>query len=610
MLSGRARRARTPPQRFKSLAALLRARGMDEQRDGLAVRLVDRNLKVRDSASYAELYERSLGAAQALRDGGVQRGSTVMLLLESCLEFYYALFGALAVGAVPVAVYPPLSKKTLSTSLRHLHSVANELSVAAVCTSEALLPISSDLSSLCRILLIDPSKVARGGSLEIEEDSKGRSVLLQYTSGSLGRPKAIELTTENIFENLFAIGDAFDMQPGDSGFSWLPLYHDMGLHSIFFDLMFRMPLTLMSPLDFLSHPSAWLRAISTFGISHSPAPSFGYSFAARRVRDRDLAGVDVSCWKVAMCGAEPIDHEALSAFANRFEPFGFDRRAFMAAYGLAENTVAVSFAPPRTGLRVDRLDTRPLRDSGRAIPLGAGDHPERSAYVDVVSVGKVIVDHQVRIVDAEGHELVERRIGEIQVCGKSRMKGYRGDTEATSASFDGDWLRTGDLGYVAGGELYVTGRSKDLIIRGGRNYHPQDIEAAASSVEGIRTGSVAAFGLPSAGSMGERLVVVAEASKAALGDPARTKQGIRMAVNGAVGVSPNDVVLVEKGVVPKTTSGKLQRAECRRLYLTEQLKAGHTPAWELVRIGLFSVLPTGLQLLYARLRRLLGRRQR
>ncbi|HEY8042060.1 MAG TPA: fatty acyl-AMP ligase [Polyangiaceae bacterium] len=596
MIEGTRRGDRPAPRLPSSIPALLRELGTGPDRDRIAFRFIDRTTQTLASATYRELLERASAMAGELRRSGVGEGDTVMLLLESRLEFYYALFAAMQLGALPAAVYPPLAVELLPSSLEHLKRVARELRAAAIVTSRPLYGVATQVRLAHRLALVAVEQV--GGSAEPPPDRGDpgdRPVLLQYTSGSLAAPRAIELSTPAIYANLTAIGDAFGMREGDVGLSWLPLYHDMGLHSCFFALMFRMPAVIMSPLEFLHRPSSWLRAIGRYGVTHSPAPNFGYSFAARRIKDADIAGVDLSSWRVAMVGAEPIDAAVLSRFAERFGAHGFRREAFMAAYGLAENTVAVSFASPQTGLLVEKIDPAAFSESGEARPAGDADKA-----MNVVSVGKPIDGHAVRIVASDGAELPDGRQGEIEVRGASRMLGYRGEAAATASAFDGAWLKTGDLGYTRGSEVFITGRKKDLIIRGGRNYYPQDIEAAAT-VPGVRHGCVVAFGVADAKSGTEDVVIVAEAKKGKGPVDAALAGKIRAAVLDQLGVAVKDVALVEAGAVPKTTSGKLRRAECRRRYLAGQLVAPTRPGVALLaQVGIFNVLPGRAQRLVER----------
>ncbi len=588
---------RADPQLPRGLPDLLRERGLGPDADRPAWRRLDADAEVVATASFRELYRRSAWVGHELRRQGVGPGSRVVLLTDTRLEFWYALFGTLLNGALPVAVYPPLDPRRLDASLAQLRRVSDELEPAAWVTIQPLYGVARQARKQRSqaVLVLESVGEADAGDLPaIGRDPGDDPVLLQYTSGSMGSPRAVELSTPAIYANLCASGDAFGVVDGDAGLSWLPLYHDMGLHTVFFSLIFGMSALLLSPLEFLRRPSCWLKAISRYHVTHCPAPNFGYSFATRRIRDVDLDGVDLRSWRVAMCGAEPIDSGVLRAFAERFAPFGFDARALMPAYGLAENVVAVSFSPLSRGLRTDRVDADALEREGEVHPATGG------RTLDVVSVGNPIHGHQVRIVSEAGIELPDGRVGEIHVRGASRMRGYRADLEATRAAFEGDWLCTGDLGYTRDEELYVTGRRKELIIRAGRNHSPHDIENAAT-VPGVAAGGVVAFGRRDAVSGTEEVVLVAEVRKGAAerGDLA---ERIRSAVRREIGISLHDVRLVERGVVPKTTSGKLRRAECRALYERGALTAPARTRWpRLLHIGAYGLLPARLQRLLERL---------
>lgn len=586
-----------PPQPIPSL---LKERGTAAAtRDALAFRFVDRFAETQATATYGQLFQRSAFTARALERAGVARGDPVVLLMESRLEFYFGLFGAMLLGALPVAVYPPASQQQLVPALDHLRKVVRGLPARAILTTQLLYGVADQVRTgrvsvlaLDRTEALDEPREWAGERVEMQEPA-----LLQYTSGSLADPKAIELSTANIFANLVEIGDAFGMREGDAGLSWLPLYHDMGLHSAFFDLMFRMPLTVMSPLEFIRRPAGWLKAVSRYQATHSPAPSFGYAYAARRVKDEELEGVDLSRWRVAMCGAEAIDGGALRRFGERFGRFGFKASAFQGAYGLAENTVAVSFVPPGDGLREIRLDGDALGQRGVVV-----ERPDGRA---IASVGPPISGHRVRVVEPGGSEVPEGTQGEIEVQGPSRMLGYRGNAETTRESFRGEWLRTGDLGFVKDGELYVTGRIKDLIIRGGKNYYPQDLEAAAAGVEGVRPGAVAAFGRTEPVKGTEEIVVVAEVrTKDLLAREAQIADALRKAIFEGTGLSVNHVRMVEPGVVPRTTSGKLRRGECRARFEAGKLTLPPPPGLALLaKVGLLRVLPEPVKRAWERVRR-------
>jgi acyl-CoA synthetase (AMP-forming)/AMP-acid ligase II len=596
VITGRRRGDAPAPDLPANIPLLLRARAAGPHGATVAFRLIDRFAETIDSVTYAQLWSRAVGVAGNLADSGVRPGEAVLLLMESSLSFYDGLFGSMLRGALPVAVYPPAGPQSLVPALDHLRKVLAQLpSARAILTSQTLYGVADQVRKgrPVGVRVLDRSVVptpAKAIDLPGEKVGPDDPVLLQYTSGSLGDPRAIELSTRSIFGNLIGIGDAFGMRPGDIGLSWLPLYHDMGLHSAFFNLMFEMPLVLMSPLDFIRRPQAWLQAVSRYHVTHSPSPSFGYAYAARRIRDDDLQGVDLSTWRVAMCGAEPIDAAALFKFSDRFERHGFSKRAFMGAYGLAENTVAVSFGWPQSGLRVEELDAERLHTTGETVA------PTGERHVSVTSVGVPLDGCSVRIVNAQERESPEGTQGEIQARGPGRMLGYLANTAATRDAFDGDWLRTGDLGFVRNGELFVTGRSKDLIIRAGKNYYPQDLENAAARVDGIRAGSVAAFGCRDPIKGTEEVVLVAEVKQPNLVSDAPLSDRVRKAVIDATGLTLSEVKLVLPGVVPKTTSGKVRRSECRSRYEAGSLTLPPRPGLALLaRLGIWNALPSGIQ---------------
>jgi acyl-CoA synthetase (AMP-forming)/AMP-acid ligase II len=551
MLIGYRRTDRPPLALPETLAALLCQRGTEAGRDEIAFRLIDRTADSVATATYAELYRRSARVARELGEQGVGPGRVVVLFLGSCLEFHYGLFGAILQGALPVAVAPPLGPQHRGEALEHLQRALRQLDAAVILTSQRLAADAEAASSRTDAVVRVLERVGEtdGAILPGEWTDPDAPVLLQYTSGTLGAPRPIALSTRGLLANLEAVGDAFAVGPGDVGLSWLPLYHDMGLQSVLFSLLYRMPLVQLAPIEFLQRPSAWLRAVSRYRVTHSPAPPFGYLYAAQRVAEHELAGLDLSRWRVAMCGADIIHPAVLERFADRFAPCGFRRWAFMPAYGLAENTVAVTFGPPGGGVRVDRPA------SAACEALGGGPPCEGAPPLTFVSVGRPLAGHRVRVVDAHGRETPDGVQGEIQVSGPGRMLGYLdGGTAAR-----GEWLRTGDLGYVRDNELFVTGIEKDLIPHDGRSYHAHLIESAAT-VPGVYPGTVVALARQREHTEAEEVVIVAESPT----DDAAVQERIRRTVAGALGVRVGPVILLRRGAVPRTTSGKLRRAECRR----------------------------------------------
>ncbi len=390
---------------------------------------------------------------------------------------------------------------------------------------------------------------------------------MQYTSGSTGQPKGVLLTHANLLANIRAIASGLEMRPDDVGVSWLPLYHDMGLIGAWLNCLHNgLPLTLLPPTAFLARPERWLWAIHERRATLSVGPNFAYELTARRIADAAIEGLDLSSWRVALNGAEPVAPGTLERFARRFAPYGFNPGAMTPVYGLAECSVGLAFPPIGRGPRVDRVARAAFQAEGRAEPATQGD----ASALEFVSSGRELPEHEIRIVDDAGALLPERVVGRLVFRGPSMTSGYYNNPEATAAiTLPGGWLDSGDLAYRADGEIHVCGRRKDLIIKGGRNLVPQEVEEAAAEVPGIRRGCVVAFGVENATLGTEALVVVAETRASDPEERARLEAAVVERVAAAVEVPPDRVVLVAPGVVLKTSSGKVRRAATK-----EQLLAG------------------------------------
>jgi fatty-acyl-CoA synthase len=377
---------------------------------------------------------------------------------------------------------------------------------------------------------------------------------VQFTSGATSDPKGVALTHRNLCENVNAINgpQGLATTDADSAVSWLPLHHDMGFVGMALGPLYSCrPGAFLPTHLFVRRPVEWLRAISKHRATVSFAPNFAYDLCVRRVRDTDLADLDLSCWRVAGCGAEPIHAATLAAFADRFRAAGFREESFLPGYGLAEHVVAATFAP-----------------RGRRIRTDGG----------LVSCGVPLPGHALRIVDDSGAELPEREVGQIVLSGPSAMLGYFEGGAVSRAPFDGEWLRTGDLGYRADGELYVCGRVKDLIIANGRKIHPEDLEWGVDDVPGLRRGRTVAFGTAD-GAGRDRVVVVVEASGTAEAEDVAA--GVRRRLADLYGVVVDDVVIAPGGTVGRTTSGKVQRALTRARYERGEI-SGRQPSSGLV----------------------------
>jgi len=331
-------------------------------------------------------------------------------------------------------------------------------------------------------------------------------------------------------------------------------------------------LVLMSPLAFLARPQRWLATIHRHRATVSAAPNFAYEMCANKLDERDLAGLDLSCWRLAYNGAEPVSPETLTRFAARCAQYGFNPTAMTPVYGLAESSVGLAFPPLGRGPLIDCVDRHSLSAEGIARPV----HGDATNTQRIVTCGRVLPDHELRIVDANGREQPERTQGRVQFRGPSATSGYYRNPDATKKLIDGDWLNTGDLGYLAAGELYLTGREKDIIIRGGHNIYPQELEEAASHVDGVRRGGVAVFPATDPRTGSERLIVLAETIERDSTARERIQTEINRLAVDLIGLPADDIVLAPPRSVLKTSSGKIRRAACRELYERGELSDSST----------------------------------
>ncbi len=508
---------------------------------------------------YGELIAEADRLARGMHSLGVRRGDRVGLVLHSAQEFIPAFLGCVRAGFIAVPLYPPLTLGQLASwaevTGRMLAKAGASLLLADPPVAYTLRSLRDQIPSLREVVSI--SDLPEGGELPLGPVSDDQVVFLQFTSGSTAAPRGVRVTHGSLWANAHAIMvDGLNASSEDRGVSWLPLYHDMGLIGfVMSPLVTRTPITFLSTLDFLKRPEVWVRTLSEDRATISFAPNFGYALTARRTESTE--GLDLSAMRVLGCGAEPIQPEAIEGFFERFAGAGLKRTAFLACYGMAETTLAVTFAAMEDQLKVDQLEPKAEATDSNVSGIHRLDH-----RVSVVSCGRPLPRHQVSILGADGTRLPERQVGEVFVEGPSVTDGYWEDEEATSRVFVDGGVKTGDLGYLSEGELHVVGRLKDTIIVRGRNYDPTPIEVAAGRVNGVRTGNVAAFSV--LGNPTERLVVAAEYRN---GDPDTIEAEIVRAVQRDVGLTVSEVALIEGGSLPKTTSGKLQRSATREQYL-------------------------------------------
>jgi acyl-CoA synthetase (AMP-forming)/AMP-acid ligase II len=535
-----------------SLVGLLRSRA-ETDAAALSHRFLRDGVEIASELTYADLDRRARAAAVGLLRHA-SAGDRVLLVYPPGLEFLAGFFGSLYAGMIPVPASPPRSQQVDE----RIRAIARDARPALALTStdtaarlDGRLPLGDARPPLACLAV---ESMPAEGADDWQPPAISRSTIahLQYTSGSTAVPKGVVVTHGNVLSNLADLDAGWRHDPASTIVSWLPAFHDMGLvYGLLMPIYARIPCVLLPPVVFLQRPVRWLQAITRFGGTHSAAPNFAYDHCARRVKPDDLASLDLSQWRVAVNGAEPVRSDTIDRFCAAFAPAGFRRSTFAPGYGLAEATLKVTAAQAGDGPDVMTLDGRSF-----------------------VGCGSPILETRVSIVDpATQTTLAEGETGEIWVRGSSVAAGYWGRPEespatfaATTAEGEGPFLRTGDLGFVRAGQLYVAGRIKDVIIIRGQNYHPQDLEMTVErSGAAVRAGSGAAFAIERDGE--ERLVIAYEIERGLDAADRRTQVDvIRAAIASEHDLHVHDVVLLRAGTAPKTSSGKIRRGASRAAY--------------------------------------------
>jgi fatty-acyl-CoA synthase len=518
--------------------------------------------------SWAELHADARAVAANLQARGLQVGDHVAILGPTSRALVTAIQGCWLAGMTSMVLPLPMRMGSLEefvnqTRTRIIHGDARLLLVddllAGFYTAAEGDPPLEPLSA------VQPATGAAADPVDlvIPEPDPERLVILQYTSGSTSDPKGVMIPDRVLGANVDAAFAAAAMGPDDVFVSWLPLYHDMGLvGALAIPMTSGVDLVLASPQDFLAHPGHWMEWISTYGGTVTAGPNFSWVLATRALKR--MSGLDLSSMRIALSGAEPIDPDAVEAFVAAAAPFGFSPRAVFCAFGMAEVAIAGTFPAPGQGMRTDAVDMDVLQHKGEAVPADPDEVTTRRFPL----LGRAVPGLEIRVCDAVSGEAVgDRTVGELEIRGTSVTPGYYKRPDATAALFRDGWLRTGDLAYLLDGELVLCGRIKDVIIVGGRNVFPEDIERAVGVVPGVRPGNVIAFGVE--GYKGkESVVVVAEVKE---GDLDALRHAVHDRTLEVSGLPPRDVMLVRPGTLPKTSSGKLQRTLCKQRYLDEQL---------------------------------------
>ncbi|MGQ0656134.1 MAG: AMP-binding protein [Betaproteobacteria bacterium] len=578
-----------PPETARTLAEALEYH-VERQADRLTVFLYEGEKE--HAITYRALWQGSLTYAARLAEAGLQPGQTVAIMLPTSREYLFCFYGTLLAGGIPVPLYPPARLATIEDHMQRHAGILKSAGAALMVTVPEAKPLAwllrAQVESL-RAVLVPQDFIHAATDFTPVRSSGGQIGFLQYPSGSTGQPKGVVLTHANLLANVRAMGKAARATQADVFVSWLPLYHDMGLIGGCFATMYLgFPVVLMSPLAFLSRPSAWMRAIHRHRGTISGGPNFSYELCLRRIPQHEMEGLDLSSWRFAFNGAEPVSPETMTVFSDKFVKWGFNRNSMSPVYGLAECSVGLAFTPPGEPWRMDLLDREHFSSAGEALEAKPGD----PSPLKVVGCGNVIELHDVRVVDGAGMELPDRTEGALQFRGPSATSGYYRNPEATKGLFDGEWLNTGDRAYLSEGRVYITGREKDVIIRGGRNISPYELEEAVGDLAGVRRGCVAVFGVPDPASGTERVVVLAETRQQDDFDSEGIKTKINQLAVSLIGSPADDIVLAPPHTVPKTSSGKIRRVAAREYYEGGATAVRGQAVWlQFVRLVLAGIAP-------------------
>jgi len=553
--------------------------------------------------SYKQLKNRAQFIAASLQQRGITKGEPVAIMLPSSPDYFYSFFGILLAGGIPVPIYPPARPSQLEDHMRRHVGILNNCLASVLITlpetkrvAQLLKSQAPGLSHIVTVFELRPgnspenSPANRSKKCEIipVKISAQDIAFLQYTSGSTGNPKGVVLTHENLLSNIRAMGEVVKAGPKDVFVSWLPLYHDMGLIGAWLgSLYFAALFVNLSPLSFLIRPERWLWAIYRYHGTLSASPNFGYEFCLKRIAEKELKGLDLSSWRCAFNGAEPVSPDTLKGFTEYYSAYGFSSEAMIPVYGLAESSVGLAFPPIDRGVLVDTIERDIFMKTAYAESVELGERGLR-----FVSSGPPLPGHEIRIVDQVEHELPERVEGRLQFKGPSCTSGYYRNPENNQKLFYNEWLDSGDLAYIANGEVFITGRTKDIIIRAGRNIYPHELEMAIGNILGIRTGRVVIFGSEDEKGGTERLIIVAETKVQDSSKLQEIHDEINVLAIDLIGAPPDEIVLAPPNSVLKTSSGKLRRAAVCEMYEQGKLGKVHTSVpLQVIRIAISSIFP-------------------
>ncbi|MFM7946567.1 fatty acyl-AMP ligase [Hafnia paralvei] len=555
-------RISTHPMRYADFPTLVEA--LDYAAQGSAgMNFYDRRNQLEAVLEYRDLQSKAIAGARRLLSLNLNKGDRVAIIAETSVGFVEAFFSCQYAGLVAVPLAIPMGVGQRDSYTAKLQGLLASCKPAAIISSNewlSLINVVNIDSPTIHILSNEDFNALPEMDIELQLPSPDDIAYLQYTSGSTRFPRGVIITHREVMANLRAIShDGIKLRDGDRCISWLPFYHDMGLVGFLLTPMAtQLPVDYLSTQDFAMRPMQWLKLISKNRCTVSVAPPFGYNLCLRRVNDKDLAELDLSCWRVAGVGAEPISAEQLNQFGECFSKAHFDSKAFMPCYGLAENALAVSFGEEAIGTQINEVDRDILENQGRAVAPTKGTR----AVSTFVNCGKALPGHLIEIRNEVGMPLPEQEIGHIYISGPSLMSGYFQDLASQRDIKSTGWMDTGDLGYLLNGYLYVTGRIKDLIIIRGRNIWPQDIEYIAEQEPEIHSGDAIAFVTSQ-----EQIILQIQCRVGSEQRRAQIVHSLTARIQSEFGVSA-DIELLPPHSIPRTSSGKPARAEAKKRYLT------------------------------------------
>jgi 1-acyl-sn-glycerol-3-phosphate acyltransferase len=514
----------------------------------------------RESAplTYAELFAKARRIAAGLAARGLEPGARIGLMLPTGVDYFASFIGILMTGGVPAPIYPPWRMLRIEEHLRRQARILAAAGVTGLITFEAARSfarlLQAHVPSLNYVATAQETEADPAALLQIPVKPQDLA-LLQFTSGSTGDPKGVMLTHANILSNIRALAHAIQVTPADVYVSWLPLYHDMGLIGAWLACLDQaVPFVVMSPLSFMARPERWLWTVHRNRATITAAPNFAYELCLSIPESR-LEGLDLSSLRVAGCGSEPISARTILDFTKKFAPYGFRGEALLPVYGLAESAAALTASQIGRAPRIDLVQRRALSLNGEARPAPP-DAPDAQSFV---SCGVPLIGHEVRILGADGREAPERREGRLQFRGPSATQGYFNAPEKTAELIQGDWLESGDLAYASEGEIFITGRTKDIVKRAGRNIHPGDVEAALCGLAGVAANGAVLFSAPDPARGTERLVIVLETTVEEEHGRERLIQAAQELAADHLESAVDDIVLMAPGSIPRTESGKVRR---------------------------------------------------